>query len=245
MDDFDGILTEVRRIGGNVLSFRILCPHIAGAVEPGQFVFIRDPLWGLDPFLMRPFAVSGVFGGNIEVVFQIAGKGTSMLSRKSEGESLTVRGPAGHGFLPPVSRPVYLAGTLGAAPLLFARERFGPGKFVLGVPDAGWSRFFDWAADRCPELELFSDDGSVGKRGTPLDAVDPGRKGISIMACGPAPMLRAISELNPEDCQVSMESRMACGIGACSGCVVETVNGLRRVCVDGPVFRLEEMVWHG
>ncbi len=245
VDDFHALLTGVERIGSDVVCFRACCPDIARKVKPGQFVLLRDPEWGLDPLLMRPFAVSGVFGDGIEILFQIVGRGTMMLSKKTPGDAIVVRGPMGSGFLPPTSIPVYVAGTLGVAPLLFARERFGSGRFFLGVPSEKWADFSLWVKGRCPELELFSDDGSLGIKGTALNGIGVDPEGISVMACGPIPMLAAMAKLNLGDCQISMESRMACGIGACSGCVIETVNGLRRVCADGPVFRLDEVIWNG
>nr|WP_321503769.1 dihydroorotate dehydrogenase [uncultured Dethiosulfovibrio sp.] len=244
VDDYSAVLTSVELIGEDVVYLRAKCPELACEVEPGQFILLRDPAWGLDPLLMRPFAVAGVIGDDIEILLQVVGKGTEMLAQRKPGDPLVVRGPMGRGFSKPSSSPVYVAGTLGSAPLLFARDRFGAGRFVLGVPNDRWESFVMWLKRRCPELEVFSDDGSLGTKGNSLKGLNP-EDGISVMACGPGPMMAAMANMGLKDCQVSMESRMACGIGACSGCVIETSSGKKRVCADGPVFDLQEVVWNG
>lgn len=244
VDDYSAVLTSVELICDDVLYLRASCPEVAKGIDPGQFILLRDPSWGLDPLLMRPFAVAGVIGDDIEILLQVVGKGTERLVNRKVGDPLIVRGPMGRGFSAPSSSPVYVAGTLGAAPLLFARDRFGVGRFIMGVPNSGWGNFVHWMEKRCPELEVFSDDGSLGTKGNALKGLPPGED-VSIMACGPGPMLAAMAKLGLGDCQVSMESRMACGIGACSGCVIDTLSGKKRVCADGPVFDLQEVVWNG
>lgn len=244
VDDYSAILTSVELIGEDVVYLRAVCPEIAASVEPGQFILLRDPSWGLDPLLMRPFAVAGVVGDEIEILLQVVGRGTKMLSERSPGDPLIVRGPMGRGFSAPEAAPVYVAGTLGSAPLLFARDRFGAGRFILGVPGSSWAPFVRWLQERCPEVEVFSDDGSLGEKGNALKGLTPGDD-VSVMACGPGPMMAAMVPLNLKDCQISMESRMACGMGACSGCVIDTKSGKKRVCADGPVFQVQEVVWNG
>lgn len=244
VDDYSVVLTSVELIGDDVLYLRILCPEVAEVIEPGQFILLRDPAWGLDPLLMRPFAVAGASEKEIEVLLQVVGKGTELLSKRKTGDPLVLRGPMGRGFALPKSSPVYVAGTLGSAPLLFARDRFGAGRFILGVPNSSWEPFVQWLEKRCPELEVFSDDGSLGSKGYALKGLNTEDE-VSVMACGPGPMLAAMSRLGLKDCQVSMESRMACGLGACSGCVIDTSSGKKRVCADGPVFDLQEVIWNG
>lgn len=243
VDDFLCRITARETIGKDVLYLRISCQAIADSISPGQFILLRDPAWGMDPLLMRPFAVSGVFGDELEVLIKLVGRGTSLLSMRSIGDELVVRGPMGRGFSIPDGFPIYVAGTLGAAPLLFARQTFGIGRFVLGVPDDRWVPFATYLAARCPELEIYSDDGSIGVRGTALNGIEKGEI-RPILACGPMGMMAAMRKISPRSCQVSLESRMACGIGACCGCVVDTVKGKRRVCADGPVFELEEVIWN-
>lgn len=243
VDDYSAVLTSVELICEDVLYLRASCPEVVRDMEPGQFILLRDPSWGLDPLLMRPFAVAGVVGDEIEILIQVVGKGTEMLMGRKAGDAVIVRGPMGRGFTAPSSTPVYVAGTLGAAPLLFARDHFGAGRFVLGIPNSGWASFAHWIEKRCPELEVFSDDGSLGTKGNALKGLDPSQD-VSVLACGPGPMLAAMSKLGLDDCQVSMESRMACGVGACCGCVIDTLSGKKRVCADGPVFDLKEVVWN-
>jgi dihydroorotate dehydrogenase electron transfer subunit len=243
VDDFPCKITAREMVGEDILSVRVRCPSIAESIYPGQFVLLRDPSWGMDPLLMRPFAVSAVYGEDLELLIKLVGRGTSLLAERSVGDDLVVRGPMGRGFSSPESSPIYVAGALGAAPLLFARQVFGVGRFVLGVPGEGWGPFVDYLEARCPEMEVFSDDGSIGARGTALDGLEKGES-HPVYACGPMGMMAAIVKLEPLSCQVSLESRMACGIGACCGCVIETIQGKRRVCADGPVFSLEEVVWN-
>ena len=246
-DDYSATLVSTRIIGDDVCWMELECSEIAASAEPGQFVLLRDPKWGRDPLLMRPFAVAGVNGNNVEVLFRILprGKGTRRLSEVSVGEKLVLRGPMGRGFDKPEINPVYLAGALGIAPLLFAMQRFGNGVSILGVPGRGWEDFTDWVLSRYPDTMIYSDDGSIGNHGNALDGLfSLDYANCHVMACGPNGMLAALTGRGLSSCQVSLEKRMACGMGACCGCVVNTVAGKKRACVDGPVFDLEEVIWN-
>ena len=141
-----------------------------------------------------------------------------------------------------------VAGTLGIAPLLFLRERLGGfEKLFLGVGNASWKDFADWVAARAPETVLYSDDGSIGRKGFSIAGLEgEDLSGVSLVCCGPNPMMKALYQKYGQACddiQVSLEKRMGCGYGGCYGCVVDTVTGRRRICIDGPVFQAREVKW--
>jgi len=134
---------------------------------------------------------------------------------------------------------------MGVAPLLFAHQVYG-GRLVLGVKDGSWKGLCDWVRDSLKgEVSLFSEDGSIGEKGTALDgALYYSYPSSEVWACGPKEMLFALYRAlkgKVKGIFGSIEERMACGIGGCYGCSMETPRGMRRVCVDGPVFDLKEV----
>lgn len=248
--DFSGVIRDVTRITDRVISLGIECPVISRIARPGQFVTVRFPDRS-DLLLGRPFAVSSVEEDRFFICFQVVGKMTELLSRSHPGTELSVRGPMGNGFGHPSSKKVtMIAGSLGVAPLLFAWSAISPQvetRFILGVSDHTWIPFCNWVRTVVPETIFVSEDGSIGKKGNVLAVMDaePGPD-EQIWACGPLPMLKAIGSHYPgavHRIRVSLETRMACGMGGCHGCVINTTYGKRRVCVDGPVFTAGEVCW--
>jgi|LSQX01.2.fsa_nt_gb dihydroorotate dehydrogenase electron transfer subunit len=254
--DYGAVVAGSRPLGDGTVLLAVSCPEIAGAAEPGQFVMVR-PGPGNDPFLGRPLAVADVAGDIFKMVCRIAGRGTAFLAAKRQGDSMIVRGPVGTGFFSslegaPLPKKVILAGgSVGAAPLLFAARRLGMSrieKTVMGVAGKGWEGFAEWLKEAFPGVDLYSDDGTLGKKGTVLSGL-PGEipEGTEIWACGPEGMLKALAARYPGQgarIRAALESRMACGMGGCLGCVIPTVSGNRRVCVDGPVFTADEVKWN-
>jgi len=217
-------------------------------IQPGQFVMLRTSL-GMDPFLGRPFAVCGTGENSLELLVAVAGRGTRLLCSLPEGERLVLRGPLGNGFPSQPGKRVHcLAGTTGIAPFLLARQETPKIEVHLGVPGRDWMGLATWAAERIPGLCVYSEDASGGLGGTPLaciDQLDPVTE--VVWACGPTGMLKAVQaacERRKLPCWISLETRMACGIGGCHGCVVRTVTGLRKTCTDGPVFDSREVLWN-
>ena len=250
--DFNGIAEKVREVTSRVFAIDFHCPEIAHEARPGQFVMIRFKE-RIDPLLGRPFAVASSKGDSFSIWFQVVGKMTALLREVSTGDQFTIRGPLGNGFGEPSGKKLYLvAGTLGVAPLLKAYEEFSGRvecELHLGVPDESWGPFIEKVKELVPDPRVFSDNGSVGVQGTCLQGL-PRELGEreEIWACGPSGMLKALSERYPEKgsgIRVSLEARMACGIGGCQGCVIDTVDGKKRVCVDGRVFSSEEVSWDG
>ncbi|MBP6333380.1 MAG: dihydroorotate dehydrogenase [Aminivibrio sp.] len=254
--DYGAAVLGHRPLGDGSGLIAVRCEEIASCAEPGQFVLVR-PGTGNDPFLGRPLAVADAAGDVFKVVYRIVGRGTALLASKRQGDPVTVRGPVGRGFFSArgekaLPRKVILAGgSVGAAPLLFAARRLGMSrieKTVMGVAGKGWEGFAEWLKEAFPGVDLYSDDGTAGKKGTVLSGL-PGSlpPDTELWACGPQGMLRAVAEKYPLDghrIMAALESRMACGMGGCMGCVIPTVSGNRRVCVDGPVFSADEVKWN-
>lgn len=238
-------------IGLMVLS----APRVAAAVQPGQFVHLRLDSHS-ETILRRPFSVHRVSGEHIELLYQVLGAGTLRMAEKRVGDSsMDVVGPLGHGWVIPdgLSHALIVAGGLGAAPLGMLAERLAERGVAVSVAQGAPT------ATRLVARELFervarvvevaTDDGSAGEHGLvtlPVARLLAAERFDVAYACGPEAMQRAVAGMLAEaqvPCQVSLERLMACGIGACLSCVVSTTSGLKRACVDGPVFDAEEVVW--
>lgn len=221
----------------------VLKTSIAAEADCGQFVMAEVP--GL--FLRRPISVCTADGDTLVLVYRISGAGTLRMSEMKKGETLSLFGPLGNGF-PAEDRDVLLlGGGIGVPPLLEAAKRFrASGRratAVLGFADsASVILTEEFKALGC-DVYTATLDGSCGTGGTVLDAVDAnGIRDSFVLACGPKAMLKAVSERYREG-YISLEERMACGIGACMGCVVKDTEGnALRVCKDGPVFPIGKAV---
>ena len=223
-------------------------PEIAQSARPGQFVMV---LCGEETVLRRPLSVHQVEGDRLALLFAVIGKGTQWLAEREPGDSVDVIGPLGNGFtLSPESRNLLLvAGGMGIAPLCFlAEDAVRQGKNVrLLYGTAG--------RDRYPVLAgvaeiVATEDGSVGYRGLVADLIPEHTDWADqVFACGPPEMYRGMASrvdmFTGKPVQVSLETRMGCGRGICYACTVKTLNGLKQVCTDGPVFSLNEIVWEG
>jgi dihydroorotate dehydrogenase electron transfer subunit len=220
--------------------------------QPGQFYMLATKeLWGGEegerPFLPRAFSVMRASPpGPVELEFLLddVGPGTHRLRRLHEGEVLAIAGPFGVGFKEPREgrRPILVGGGIGVAPLLIWQDQLGAG----GIPSPALLGFRDHryahVAGMFAAARVATDDGSVGHHGlvTELLAQELDRDDhAEVYACGPPPMLEAVRALCAErqvPAQLALESGMACGFGACFGCVVPTRNGLVRLCLEGPVL---------
>jgi dihydroorotate dehydrogenase electron transfer subunit len=217
------------------------------APDPGQFAMLAAAeRWGGGaderPFLPRAFSVARRHaGGTLDFVLEDVGPGTERLAELGEGDDVWLLGPLGQGFAKPRQgrRPILVGGGVGIAPLAIWQDALGAAALVLlGFRDADHAR----GAELLRGARVATDDGSVGHRGlvTELLAAELGcdPRG-EVYACGPPPMLEAVRALCAEHdvpAQLALESGMACGFGACFGCVVPTREGYVRLCVDGPVL---------
>lgn len=254
-------------------------PDIVLRANPGQFVHVMvgkglDPLLRRPLSISRVYPDSGRF----ELLFRVVGRGTRALSEVGKGGRVDVMGPLGNGFLidATMRNAAIVAGGIGVAPLIMLADviRAGGVKAValvgartrtqaIGIPE-----FQEMGI----EVQISTEDGTMGHKGLVTDLLEKwimaevgspsstgsannpaGRVGeMQVFACGPGPMVRRVVELTGlygVRSQVSMEERMACGIGACLGCAVTVMNAqgervYKRVCKDGPVFRGEEVIFN-
>jgi dihydroorotate dehydrogenase electron transfer subunit len=212
-----------------------------------------------DPLLARPFGISGFDrkkeGVDVEIIYRVVGRGTGIMERWRSGQRAVFLGPLGRGFaLPPEgSSSLLVAGGVGLPPLLaLARKmealgRIGELSLVYG--EASRDRLVDLKSGLFPGVEsaTCTEDGSCGTRGLVtglLEARDYG-EGRHLFVCGPNPMMKAVMDLVADRClsaQYSLEARMACGFGVCSGCaVMVSSRDYVRVCREGPVFNGSEL----
>jgi dihydroorotate dehydrogenase electron transfer subunit len=228
-------------------------PEIARAARPGQFVMAHC---GRENLLRRPMSIhqTDEDKSKIALLFNVVGKGTSWLSQRQPGEKLDLLGPLGKGFsVDPASFNLLLvAGGMGIAPLTFLAETAMADNrsvaLLLGAKTA---------SQLCPGHLLpegvrcftSTDDGTAGNKGIITDLLPEYLDWASqVFACGPSAMYRTIVNQNRrllrrKEVQVSLETRMACGLSLCYGCTVKTKQGLKQICQDGPVFNNDDILW--
>jgi len=244
------------RIAEGVGVVTLAAPRCAVSVRAGQFVHLRVAD-GADTILRRPFSVHRAHNGCIEILYQVLGAGTLRLAEKTAGDtSMDLVGPLGHGWEVPegAAHALIVTGGLGAAPLGMLAEQLaerGVASVVaMGAPTQSRlvaRELYERVARR---VEVATDDGSDGVHGyvTQISARLLAEERFDVVyCCGPEAMQRIVVAQAAEHsvaCQVSLERLMACGIGACLSCVVSTRAGLKRACVDGPVFDAREVVWN-
>ncbi len=227
---------------------------------PGNF-FMLSVNNGLDPLLKRPISVHRLLGDDFQLLYRVVGKGTDILSSKKVGDTLEVLGPLGNGFpnIKSNENVILIAGGLGIAPIfglaesIMKKRKKDPPILFYGARTK--NEVILTSTLKSIEIDpiISTDDGTLGKKGNVVSALNnyltrnskPGTKNI-LFACGPEPMLKALSAFaikNSIDGYVALEQNMACGLGTCLGCVVTTVNGYKRVCKEGPVFPINEIIW--
>ena len=259
-----GEILFVKKVGA-YQAVTVVAPGIPELTRPGHFLAVQVGGPDSSMLLRRAFAIydvkeRGVYGGTVEFVFAVHGRGTAWLSSRRQGDALDVVGPLGRPFRLPKG-PVnvtLVGGGYGSAPLLplavALRERGCRVDVVLGAGTADRLFGFLEAKRMADSISVSTDDGSMGTRGRVTDllpgVLDRSRADV-VYACGPMPMLRAVAELAEQrglPSQVAVEESMACGIGVCMTCVLPVVgsDGLTRMvrsCVEGPVFAGDRVRW--
>ena len=226
-----------------------LLPPEKKSFIPGQFINISvGDKYGM--ILKRPISVYDYKDGFITVIYEVRGKGTAALAEMPEGTETDVLYFLGNGFQLNESekRIMLIGGGIGAAPLYSVINGYKGKDFYsyLGFQNAGRIILKDEFCNICQTV-IATDDGSEGKKGyvapCALNDIEKIKPDV-ILACGPKPMLNALALTAPKDIRVlvSLEERMGCGFGACLVCAVNTANGMKRVCKDGPVFDIKELV---
>ncbi len=245
-------ILEQCQLADGIFSMKI-ATGIAEYAIPGQFIniFSKDG----SKLLPRPISICEIDKENkvIRVVYRVVGVGTEEFSGYSAGDDIEVMGPLGNGFPLEGKSALVVGGGIGVPPMLgVAMQYEGDVTAVMGYRNDDLfltEEFTDVAA----ELVIATDDGSVGTHGTVVDAMKENDLTADVIyACGPKPMLKAVADYAKErdiKCYVSMEERMACGVGACLGCVCQSTEEddhshvhNKRVCKDGPVFLSTEVV---
>lgn len=248
------IITEKTAIARNIYSFTISCPEVADAARPGQFVHIRANGFTL----RRPISICGIDKekGTLRIVFEIRGQGTEEIAKLNKGDLIDMLAPLGHGFTvkPDAEKVILIGGGIGAPPMLPLAKVYSEKAVVIsGFRNSSAAILQEDFKAAGAEVILCTDDGSAGIHGfvtQPLKELAE-KGGISaVYACGPMPMLKGVAAICKENgifCEISLEERMACGIGACLGCACRTKRNdeeyFAHVCKDGPVFDAEEVLW--
>lgn len=249
-------VSETDELAPGIHRLRCQCADLP-PIAPGQFVFARIGE-GIAPLLRRPFGVHHVDGDTLELLFDVVGAGTRHLARLAPGDRLDLLLPLGRGWPEPPGDgppPVLVAGGLGLPPLHFLAGRLHaagrPFHFVYGAANAERLVLRDAIAALCPTAVFCTDDGSAGVHGMVTANLPPAAEATTYYACGPTPMMRALARqvlAAGHRCWVSLEERMACGVGVCMGCTCRTRDAegreqAERACVEGPVFDAGELAW--
>jgi len=242
-----------KQVGPNFWRCEISAAKIAKGALAGQFLNIKVNDTCV-PLLRRPLSIHHADDRKLAVLYEALGPGTRALSLKKQGEFLDLIGPLGKGFkIPPAQaggKNVLVAGGLGVAPLLFLSKKLNPAhtSVIIGARTKNHLLCAGEFKKRGFQTHITTDDGSAGLKGQVTDLLAKMISKINrlnIYACGPKKMLQAVAEIsvkNKFNAQLSLETHMACGIGACLGCVVNTTKGFKRVCSDGPVFQADELI---
>ncbi len=244
-------------ISDDIFRLTLQAPAIAGAAHPGQFVMLQVEN-SLDPLLRRPFSIHQVAAdGSVQILFKVVGKGTAKLSRLTTGDTVDCIGPLGRGFpLERMDRLCLVGGGMGIAPLYFLAKRLLQAGIependyvLLGAATRNELTIFaDEFFDLGYTVKTATDDGSLGHHGFVTDLLEPILADIErVYTCGPFTMMGIVAaraQAADVQCMVSMETHMACGLGACLGCTLAGADGnYIHVCRQGPVFDGKEVAW--
>jgi len=223
------------------------------APQAGQF-FMLEAAKGYDPLLKRPLSIFRYNDGIIQFLYRIRGKGTKCISELRKDDVVQLLGPLGNCYPQPSGDFIVLAGGIGIASVFSLFEKY-PGRAYVycGSRNCEELLMLEDIKRLAKEVCVTTDDGSVCRAGL---ITEPFREFIEsaafsnnplpIYACGPNPMLQVLSTIISDkklECHVSLEEVMACGVGACLGCVCKTKSGYSRICKEGPVFKIEDIVW--
>ncbi len=247
-------VAEQKKLAEGIYSMWLLAEEIAVQAKPGQFISVYSN--DKSRVLPRPISICEIDReqGKLRIVYRVVGKGTEEFSKALAGDTFEILGPLGNGF--PLEkakgkRVLMVGGGIGVPPMLqTAKEAEAEAVIVSGYRNS--DLFLKEELENAGSLYIATEDGSVGTKGNVLDAIRENDIQADVMfACGPTPMLRALKQYAEEKnmpCWISMEEKMACGIGACLACVCQSKNvdahshvHNKRICKDGPVFLSTEV----
>lgn len=234
-------IRENREISSGIFSLTFEGPFIS---DPGQFFMVK--LLNSEAFLPRPISVHDVDKGTLTMVYAVVGKGTSIMTSLKAGDQVQLTGPLGVGFDPSAinGRIALVSGGIGIAPFKLLVKTLAGKSMDLFCGFRHDVYLTDELEPMVDHLYISTEDGSTGHKGFITDILRPEEYDI-VITCGPEPMMHKVVSM----CRakgvpsfVSTEARMACGVGACLVCTCKTVDGNKRTCKDGPVFRGEELM---
>ncbi|MBQ0029124.1 MAG: dihydroorotate dehydrogenase electron transfer subunit [Bacteroidales bacterium] len=250
--DFE--VSSNEEVGNNAILMKLHCPTPLPEIKPGQFVEVRidnEP----NVFLRRPISINYIDkkANEMWLLVQKVGKGTNKLGTLQKGDTLNCVVPLGNGFDTKAAqgkKVLLVGGGVGVAPMLMLgstlKEEGTEPTFLLGARTKNMlleKELFEQTG----RLLVTTEDGSLGEKGFVTNhSVLSNEKFDKIYVCGPTPMMKAVAGYAKKagiDCEVSLENKMACGLGACLCCVTETQEGHKCVCTDGPVFNINELTW--
>lgn len=251
------LITAAEQLSPLGYRFTIACPQVAKTAKAGQFVHIRCEGF----MLRRPISICSIdpMEDSITIVFEVRGEGTHWLATRKAGDPIDMMAPLGNGFalLPPDKKAILIGGGIGTPPMVGLAEHYGKNAHaIIGFRSKEAVLLEDTLAATGAALSLCTDDGSAGHKGFVTDILSQcleTDKPDILYACGPTPMLKAVAALaktHKVRCQLSLEERMGCGVGACLVCVckIKEANGEiahKCVCKNGPVFEAEEVEFGG
>lgn len=247
----EAVIIRQEEIATDIYSMWLHTDRIALVAKAGQFigVYCRDG----SRLLPRPISICETDKEDqaVRIVYRVAGKGTDEFSYMRTGMPLNITGPLGNGFPLKTEKAFLIGGGIGIPPILqLAKDYKGPKDIILGYQNR--QTFLSEQFKECGPVHIATEDGSIGTKGNVLDVLeDKQLEADVIYACGPLPMLKALKAYAKEketECYISLEEHMACGVGACLGCVCRSVHKdphtrvrNKRICTEGPVFLAEEV----
>lgn len=250
---FESEIKSNVEVAPSVFKLEVDAPEIAATAKAGQFVQIKLP--SSEFTLRRPFGIASTING-VKIFYRVVGRGTEFLSTLKAGSALNLLAPLGNGFSMHASSKVLLVGGgMGLAPLLSVAEKLREVEVLIGGRNRDEVTFWIKEFSHLPSIDIIfvtTDDGSYryGRKGFATDYLPEilsADKYSAVYTCGPDKMmygtaLEAIA--NGLHCEICFERRMACGLGACLSCSIDTVNGRKKVCKDGPVFDAREFIFN-
>lgn len=239
-------LIKNEEIADGIFDWIVENPNLSKLAQPGQFAHVKVP----GKTLRRPISICDVTENTLRLVFQVKGEGTEIMSKIKTGEEVEILAPLGNGFkIEKGKKYCFIGGGIGVPPMLYAAKQAENPLVITGFRDKSLVILQEDFKKNGAEVVLTTDDGSAGVHGFVTDVLKERLSDIDeVCACGPIPMLKAISEIckGKVPCQISLEERMGCGIGACLVCACKTKlngeEGYTHVCKNGPVYNAEEVV---
>lgn len=252
-------LVKKEKLIEGIYKFSVKAPEIARTAKPGQFLEIKVSETG-EPYLRRPISIYNIDGDIVEFIFQVKGKGTSLLANRKVGEKLDILGPLGYGTfkVKDYKKVSIIGGGIGIFPLYelakeLKQQTTTNVQVYLGFRNKDLITLEKEFKEVSDELIITTDDGSYGISGFAINELKKDCQQETpdkIFACGPLPMLKAVQAFAKEHnipCEISLEQKMACGLGACLGCAVKTAKSPNdapeywHVCKAGPVFNATDV----